>query len=148
MREFKFLGTYKKEGISRGYQYSLFKCPVCNNLVERIRKDGLKAKACSHKCSRTGKRRGAYKEKVEISGYLYIYTPEHPDATKSGYVAEHRLIAEKKLVRRIMKHEDVHHINGNKHDNNPENLEVLTSSEHSRLHALEGWRDKNGKFAT
>ena len=29
----------------------------------------------------------------------------------------------------------VHHINGNKTDNRPENLEIMTRAEHTRLHA-------------
>ena len=138
MREIKFLGTYKKDGTSRSYQYSLFECPECEKQVEKARKDGIKQKYCSHKCyAKNRNRRGSYKLEgyVMISGYKYILKPDHPHATKKGYVAEHRLVAEKKLGRYLEKYEDVHHINFKKIDNSPENLSVLTSSEHSKLHA-------------
>lgn len=49
-------------------------------------------------------------------------------------VAEHRLVAEKMIGRFINKDEDVHHINGNKTDNRPENLMVLSHSDHMKLH--------------
>ena len=46
--------------------------------------------------------------------YVYVHNPEHPKATKAGYVMEHRLIAEEKLGRIIEDHEEIHHINGDK----------------------------------
>lgn len=146
MREIKCLGTFKKEGVSRSYQYSVFECPVCGKHVEKIRKDGLNAKACSHHCSRNRKRRGAYTEKVLISGYYYIYRPDHPKATKKGYVAEHRLVVEQKIGRYLGEDEIVHHINEDKLDNRSENLTVMTASKHMKYHAEIKRRDQYGKF--
>ena len=49
----------------------------------------------------------------------------------------HRVIVENKLGRKLRKNESVHHIDGNKHNNNPDNLEVILRSKHARMHARE-----------
>lgn len=69
------------------------------------------------------------------SGYIYVYTPDHPSANRDGYVLEHRLVAEQLAGRIIRRGEHVHHMNENRADNRPENLKVLSASEHAKLHA-------------
>jgi hypothetical protein len=67
-------------------------------------------------------------------GYILVKRPDHPDSDSRGYVYEHRLVAAEKIDRAIRENEHVHHKNGKKTDNRPENLEVLTIAEHRARH--------------
>ena len=68
------------------------------------------------------------------SGYVYVLCRNHPRCTINGYVAEHILVMEKKLGRRLSTSDSVHHINKIKTDNRVENLRVYSKSQHSRIH--------------
>jgi hypothetical protein len=68
-------------------------------------------------------------------GYLYGL-----ENRKRVYV--HREAMEKFIGRKLNGNERVHHKNGDKTDNRLENLEVMTTSEHMRLHTTK--RIKNG----
>lgn len=50
----------------------------------------------------------------------------------------HRVVAEQKLGRKLRPGEIVHHIDGNKRNNHPDNLMVMTQSEHAKLHYEQG----------
>jgi hypothetical protein len=69
-------------------------------------------------------------------GYMYAATePRHPRANAKGLYALHRVLVENKLGRYLSENEHVHHADGNKDNNSPENLVVVTREEHGRLHA-------------
>jgi len=94
---------------------------------------------CSHKC------RGLASRKEKIAGkYIRVRVEGHPLANHQGYVAEHRLMVEQSIGRYLEPGEVVHHINGDKHDNRLENLQLMTAAQHSSHHMKEVWRRANG----
>lgn len=76
-------------------------------------------------------------KKEEHNGYIRIYFPDHPKADSRGWILEHDLIMECYIGRWLKKDEIVHHINHIRNDNRIENLQLMTRSEHTRLHRLE-----------
>lgn len=90
---------------------------------------------CSQKCVSTGVNNGRWNGGKYISraGYILVWNPKH----HSRYEPEHRSIMRKIIGRELLDNEDVHHINGIKTDNRPENLQLLTKSEHTSLHMKE-----------
>lgn len=74
---------------------------------------------------------------VSKGDYLYAYVPNHPNATKKGYVLEHRVVMENHIGRLLTDDEIIHHKDENKKNNSIDNLELLTRSKHTALHSKE-----------
>lgn len=72
---------------------------------------------------------------IKQSGYIYIRKPKHP-FNQHGYVKRARLIMEQIIGRYLTPKEIMHHINGIKTDDRPENLRLINNrSEHSKIHS-------------
>ena len=87
-------------------------------------------------------------EIINSNGYIKIYKPDHPLCDKNGRILKHRYIAEKYIATENQKVSingikvlnsdlDVHHIDGNKLNNDISNLLVLTKQEHAMIHQNE-----------
>lgn len=68
---------------------------------------------------------------VTERGYRKISDATHPNAHKNGSLYEHIAVMTEMLGRPLVEGENVHHKNGVKTDNRPENLELWVSSQPS-----------------
>jgi hypothetical protein len=100
-------------------------------------------KYCSHKCFTDSRKKfldipdclnDASRKLDKNIGYVRVYCPMHSEANTWGYVYEHRIIAEEKIINRKLKPKEiVHHKNGKRWDNRIENLEVMDKFSHGKL---------------
>ena len=67
---------------------------------------------------------------MSVHGYVILSGQyDHPNADRRGLLREHAKVMSEMLGRPLVPGENVHHINGIRHDNRPENLELWTSSQ-------------------
>ena len=135
---YKPIGT-KEHGRTRA---SIITCKRCSQKFLTSVFHRRNAEYCSHTCSTKaaceanpgrykGEKGGNWKggRRIDNRGYVLIWKPDHP--TRRGkikpYMQEHRFVMESVLGRILEPHERVHHKNGIKHDNRPENLEMWTN---------------------
>jgi len=67
---------------------------------------------------------------TSAAGYRYLTKPQHPNANARGYILEHVFVMSEKIGRPLRRGESVHHKNGKKDDNRPENLELWNRQAH------------------
>src|ERR1700675_2116234 len=75
---------------------------------------------------------------VGEKAYFAVLCPEHPAAWKNGYVYVHRVTAELVSGRFLEPDEIVHHKDGNRQNNYPDNLEIMKRWKHSAHHNSTG----------
>lgn len=68
---------------------------------------------------------------VTRNGYIIIGAKGHPNATAEGKILQHVLVMSDMLGRPLVEGENVHHKNGVRDDNRPENLEIWNTSQPS-----------------
>ena len=132
--------------------YHLNKKGICIRCKKEYWLKSYDQKYCSSECSANAQKKylsipqclaEASRKLDKKLGYVRVYCPLHPKANTWGYVYEHRLIVEGMIGRQLTDQEHIHHINGKRWDNSPENLQIMTPSEHGIITAKNNESNEN-----
>jgi hypothetical protein len=63
-----------------------------------------------------------------------VYAPHSKQATTNGWALEHRVVMSDKIGRELLVDEHIHHIDGIKTNNSPDNMMIVSVAEHTRIH--------------
>lgn len=118
---------------------------VCSKECKGLLNGVKKKNGFYKKCERCGKdfwvsySKEKYHHPKYCSRYCYIPTKPMESIAYDGYKVfngkkVHRIIMENNIGRKLLTKEIVHHIDGNKLNNNIDNLQILTREEHNKIH--------------
>jgi hypothetical protein len=124
-------------------------CANCDKPVTRVPSQMKGNVCCGLECTRQHLSKRMAKMNIELNPERMILetrqklrdsrlnTGEGKTYTKTFSKHTHRIVAEEKLGRPLKKGEIVHHIDENKRNNDPDNIEIFPSqAEHARHHML------------
>lgn len=115
------------DGKSNTRWLCLCECGNTTTTVSGNLKSG-RHKSCG--CWLKGPTNYKHKNRTYSNGYAFVLMPEHPRANPhTGRVREHIVVMEEVLGRSLLSHEEVHHLNGIRDDNRPENLELWSKGQ-------------------
>lgn len=124
--------------------YGVYKQSVLNSL-KRTNTERRSSFDREYSC---GKNHKWYKDGMRHqAGYLQVHRPEHRLARGDGWIFVHRLVMDEKMGGTLKSTDIVHHKDGDKSNNDIDNLEVYPSNgNHLSKHSKEWNRDKKGRF--
>jgi len=75
-------------------------------------------------------------------GYVLVKCPGHHKADNHNYVYEHVLVWEEYHHKELPEGHIIHHLNGIKNDNRPENLAAMPRKKHAKIHHDEPYKKR------
>jgi hypothetical protein len=133
------------ELVKRVYKYELDDtCPVTLKDGSKCRNVKYSKEMCKKHYQanhRYGDPLADFKKERDPKSYILVPSHGHPNGNSNGAIMEHRLVMSSHLERPLYKHENVHHVNGNRHDNRLENLELWSTWQPpgQRIHDKINW---------
>lgn len=117
------------------------KCEYCGKMFLYKGLNCGNGKFCSRSCATSGKNNPRWTGGKRLkNGYIYSRVLGDSNGREQK---KHRIVMEQHLGRPLRKDEHVHHINRCKVDNRIKNLQLISATEHFKLHAEERKKRKS-----